>query len=189
MKWLFDNTHWIVQCSEQQESPREDQRRSKKITGLRTLEAISKQSQIPRSSLQTVFHKYKLFECVTTLLRSGIRPKLYASDEMKLVSMFRNSPGTTKGLACHEIAEKPVSLSNFTFTVTHMDKPNAFKWWVETKFELWHMFGGVKMRFSNLRALLFCSQWYWYIVQSGWNTEKWGLTQIHQLHLKWTTKG
>ncbi|KAJ8005904.1 hypothetical protein DPEC_G00122740 [Dallia pectoralis] len=78
-----------------------------------SLGAISEQLQIPRSSVQTVVHKYKLLGGVATLPRSGRRPKLSPSAEMKLVRMVRNNPGTTKTQACHELeaAGTPVSLS------------------------------------------------------------------------------
>uniref|UniRef100_A0A3Q0R2E4 Sleeping Beauty transposase HTH domain-containing protein n=1 Tax=Amphilophus citrinellus TaxID=61819 RepID=A0A3Q0R2E4_AMPCI len=56
----------------------------------RSLGAVYKQLQIPRSSVQTNVCKYKLFRCVTTLSRSGRRPKLSPSDERKLVRMCRN---------------------------------------------------------------------------------------------------
>uniref|UniRef100_A0A3Q0QXX1 Uncharacterized protein n=1 Tax=Amphilophus citrinellus TaxID=61819 RepID=A0A3Q0QXX1_AMPCI len=48
----------------------------------RSLGTISKQLQIPRSPVQ-----YKLFRCVTTLPRSGRRPKLSPSHERKLVKI------------------------------------------------------------------------------------------------------
>lgn len=42
------------------------------------------------------------FGCFTTLLKSGRRSRLLPSDEMALVRMLTDNPGTTKAQACHD---------------------------------------------------------------------------------------
>lgn len=60
---------------------------------VRSLGVISKQLQIPGLSLQAILCRYKLFRYISSLPRTGRRPKLSPSNERKLVRMFKNNPG------------------------------------------------------------------------------------------------
>lgn len=53
--------------------------------------------------LKFAVHKYSLFWYVTTLPKSGRRPKLSSSDEKKIVWMLKSNSGTTKAQSCHEL--------------------------------------------------------------------------------------
>uniref|UniRef100_A0AAZ1X1U0 Uncharacterized protein n=1 Tax=Oreochromis aureus TaxID=47969 RepID=A0AAZ1X1U0_OREAU len=59
--------------------------------------------KVARSSVKTILCKIKLFGFVTTLSRSGRRPKLLPSVERKLVKMLRNDAGITK--SCYELPQ------------------------------------------------------------------------------------
>lgn len=91
----------------------------------KSLGAISKELQIPKSSVQSIIRKYDLFGCVSTLPRSGRRPKLSHSDELKLVKMFKDNPGTTKVQIWQELetAGMQVSLSTVKRVLHCVERP------------------------------------------------------------------
>lgn len=60
----------------------------------KSLEVISKELQIPGSSVQTIVRRHRLFKSVTTLSNSGWRAKSSSSHERNLVRVFRNNLGT-----------------------------------------------------------------------------------------------
>uniref|UniRef100_A0A087Y2N6 Transposase Tc1-like domain-containing protein n=1 Tax=Poecilia formosa TaxID=48698 RepID=A0A087Y2N6_POEFO len=66
-----------------------------------------------------------LFGCVSTLPRSGRRPKLSHSDELKLVKMFKDNPGTTKVQIWQELetAGMQVSLSTVKRVLHCVERP------------------------------------------------------------------
>lgn len=69
----------------------------------KSLGAISKQLQVPRSTVQTIVCKYKLHGIVVSLPRSGRKRKLSPAAERKLVRMVKSQPRTTKKQVCDEI--------------------------------------------------------------------------------------
>lgn len=91
----------------------------------KSLGAISKELYIPKSSIQSIIRKYDQYGCVSTLPRSGRRPKLSHSDELKLVKMFKENPGTTKVQIWQELetAGMQVSLSTVKRVLHCVERP------------------------------------------------------------------
>ena len=132
----------------------------------KSLGAISKQLQVPRSTVQTIVCKYKLHGIVVSLPRSGRKCKLSPAAERKLVRMVKSQPRTTKKQVWDEIEADGTQVSVSTvkrvlrgcharrkpllqkwhlkarlkFAADHMDKEKAFwnkvLWSDETKIEL-----------------------------------------------------
>lgn len=69
----------------------------------KSLGAISKQLQVPRSTVQTIVCKYKVHGIVVSLPRSGRKRKLSPAAERKLVRMVKSQPRTTKKQVCDEL--------------------------------------------------------------------------------------
>uniref|UniRef100_A0A3Q0S464 Uncharacterized protein n=1 Tax=Amphilophus citrinellus TaxID=61819 RepID=A0A3Q0S464_AMPCI len=78
----------------------------------RSLGPISKQLQIPRSSVQTTACKYKSFRCVTTLRRTH--------SQMKGNWLRYSGPRTTNAQACHELETAGTLESLFTVNSTEI---------------------------------------------------------------------
>lgn len=62
----------------------------------KSLGAISKQLQVPRSTVHTTVCKYKVHGTVVSLPRSGRKSKLSPAAEKKLVRMVKSKPRTAK---------------------------------------------------------------------------------------------
>lgn len=102
---------------------------------------VSKQLQIPRLWFQSIICKHKWFGRVTTLPRSGRRPKLPSLDERKAVRMFRNNSGTTEARARYELEGcmvhnySTVEKEQFEEIKNPQLPRHSWPWWVYTN--LW----------------------------------------------------
>ena len=75
-----------------------------------SLGAISKQLQIPQSSVQTIIRKYNVFGTTETLQCSGRKRKLTTEDEQILVRKVKLNPKTTKKDMIKELAMSDIKV-------------------------------------------------------------------------------
>ena len=76
-----------------------------------SLGAISRQLEVPRSSVQTILRKYRDLGTTKTLPRSGRKSKLTPTDERALVRKVRFNPKTTKKHLCQELEASGTTVS------------------------------------------------------------------------------
>ena len=77
----------------------------------KTLGAISRLLDVPRSSVQTIVRKYRNLGTTKTLPRSGRKTKLTVNDERLLVRKVRCNPKTTKKHLCQELEASGTKVS------------------------------------------------------------------------------